>query len=387
MRTAFLLYASSLLVVGCAREGPTMAASKPDANLVEMSQNAQRNAGVVVTSAALVELTGYLHVAGTVQPIDSRVGSVRALARGRVQDVLARVGDRVDAGQPLARIDLIEAGELRSEYAAARAELQKLTVQQANATRHLDRLRSLAGIGVTSQRDLELADGEHAAIVQTVRAQESQLIGLEAKLRRLGLSEADGASSITAIRAPFAGVVIRAQAAPGDVVDSEVGLFAVADLSDVWVQAEVFEKDLGRVQIGQPARITVDTYAGQTFSGHVAYVSDVLDPKTRTAQVRCVVPNRDRRLKIDMLVGVDVPTTTGRTVLAVPVTAVQDLSGRTVVFVRTSDHTFHTRDVKVGESTGGRIEIVSGLREGESVVVEGAHHLKSIRLSGELGEG
>jgi cobalt-zinc-cadmium efflux system membrane fusion protein len=388
MKSVLLVLGLSVPLAFCSREDAAPAAPKPDANIINIGLDAQKNAGVVVAPAAVTDLTEYLHVAATVQPIDSRVASVRALAPGRIHDVIARVGDRVDTGQPLALVDIIEAGDLGSQSAAAKAELTRLAVQEANARRHAERSRSLAGIGATSQRELELAEGEHAATVQAVKSQESVIAGLDTRLRRLGLSESGPqASSIATLRSPFAGVVIRAHAAPGDVVDSDVTLFAVADLSEIWVQAEVYEKDLGRVQVGQPALIAVDTYPGVTFTGRVAYVSDVLDPKTRTAQVRCVVPNRDRKLKLDMLVSASVPTTASRNALAVSSAAVQELAGQQVVFVRKSDTTFEVREVKVGAAAGDRIEIVSGLREGEAVAIQGAHHLKSIRLSAELGEG
>jgi cobalt-zinc-cadmium efflux system membrane fusion protein len=170
-------------------------------------------------------------------------------------------------------------------------------------------------------------------------------------------------------------------------VDAGMGLFSITDLSEVWVQAEVYEKDLGRIQLGQPARISVDTYPDEVFSGKVAYVSDAMDPKTRTAQVRCVVPNTDRRLKLDMFAAVDVPTTLSRKVLALPVAAIQDLGGKQVIFVRQTDQKFLVREVKVGQTAGGQTEILSGLSEGEPVVIQGAYHLKSIRMSKELGEG
>ncbi len=375
-------------LVSCAGGETPATAPKPDPNVVEMGADAQKNAGLTVAPARMVQLTEYLHAAGTVQPIDSRISTVRSLARGRVQDVLVRVGARVEHNQPLARLDNIEAGELASQYLAAKAELQKLKVQQANGARQLERHKSLAAIGVTAQKDLELAESEYHAMVEAITAQESLLAGLGSKLRRLGLPEADfQTSAITTIRSPFAGVVIRVQVAPGDVVDPDVPLFSVTDLSEVWVQAEVYEKDLGRIQLGQPALISVDTYPGEIFAGHVAHISDTLDPRTRTAQVRCVVPNKDRRLKLEMFVTADVPTTLSRKVLAVPASAIQELAGKQVVFVRQSEQTFLVREVKVGQTAGGQAEILAGVAEHEPVVIQGAYHLKSIRTNKELGEG
>jgi cobalt-zinc-cadmium efflux system membrane fusion protein len=353
-----------------------------------MSGEAQKSVGLVVAPAAIVQLTEYLHVLGTVQPIDSRIGYVRSLARGRVQDVLVRVGDRVVNGQPLARLDNIEAGDVAAQHLAAHAELQKLKVQEATAARQLERSRTLADIGAVAQKDLDLAAAEYAATAEAIKAQESVLAGLESKLQRFGVSETESrTASMTTIRSPFGGVVLRVQVAPGDVVETGTGLFSVTDLSDVWVQAEVYEKDLARVRVGRPALISVDTYPGETFSGAVAHISDTLDPKTRTAQVRCVVPNKDWRLKLDMFAAVDVPTTLDKRALTLPAAAVQEVGGKSVVFVRQTPDTFRVKEIRIGQIAGGRAEVLDGLKEGEPVVVEGAFQLKSVLLNRDLGEG
>jgi len=378
----------SLALSSCSAPDPNGAAApEQDPNIVEIGTEAKNNIGLTVFPASFTQLTEYLHVTGTVQPIDSRIGHVRPLAGGRVQEVLVKEGDRVGNGQPLALLDNIQAGELAAQYLAAQAELQKLRIQEAASARQLERSRSLAEIGATSQKEFELTQAEHNATLEAIKAQQSSLAGLDSKLRRLGLPEADfQKSSVTIIRSPFAGVVIRAQVAPGEVVDPGMELFSIADLSEVWVQAEVYERDFGRIQIGQIALISVDTYQDEKFSGKVSYISDTLDPKTRTASVRCVVPNKDRRLKLDMFVSVDVPTTFSRKAIAVPTAAVQQIAGKNVVFVRESEQKFRVREVQVGKVVDGQAEIVAGLVGKESVVLQGAYHLKAVLLNKELGE-
>ena len=387
MKKAYLAILFSLPLLSCSPAASVTTAPKQDANIVEMGIDAQKNVGLTVAPAAVTQLTAYLHVLGTVQPIDSRISYVRPLARGRVLEVLAGVGDRVKNGQPLARLDYIEAGEVGAQHLSAHADLQKLIVQQANAARQVERSKSLAAIGAVSQKELELAQVEYNAMLEVIKAQESVLAGLESKLLRFGLPDDDArSSSISTISSPFAGVVTRLQAAPGDVVDPGMGLFSITDLSEVWVQAEVYEKDLGRIRTGQSALISVDTYPDEKFTGKVAYISDTLDPKTRTAKVRCMVPNEDRRLKMDMFVTVDVPTTFSRKVLAVPTAAIQQMGGKNFVFVRESEQKFKIREVQVGEAAGGQTEILSGLAEKEPIVIQGAYQLKSVRMSKELEE-
>src|SRR5262249_2036589 len=158
------------------------------------------------------------------------------------------VGDRVRQGQPLARFDNIEAVELISQYDAGRAELERLKTQLATATKQLERTRSLVQIGAISQRELEASEAEQHAAGQSVTAQESVLSGMRNRLKRFGIDDPDARQVETVISAPFPGVVIRVEAAPGSVVDADRTLFSVADLSTVWVQAEVYEKDLGRIR-------------------------------------------------------------------------------------------------------------------------------------------
>jgi cobalt-zinc-cadmium efflux system membrane fusion protein len=391
MKKASAALVLSLALSSCSApnpEGTAGTSPMPDPSVVEIEMATQENIGLTMFLASLTQLTEYLHVVGTVQPIDSRIGHVRPLASGRAQEVLAKAGDRVGHGQPLALFDNIEAGDLAAQYLTGQAELQKLRVQEAASARQLERSKSLLDIGATSQKDFELTQAEHSSTLEAIKAQESVIAGLGSKLRRFGLPEADfRKSSITIIRSPFAGVVITAQVAPGEAVDPDMELFSIADLSEVWVQAEVYERDVGRIQIGQTALISVDTYPGETFSGEVAYVSDTLDAKTRTAQVRCVVPNKDWRLKLNMFVSVDVPTTLSREVIAVPAAAVQQIAGKNVVFVRESEQRFRAREVQVGDVIDGQTEILAGLVGGESVVNQGAYHLKDILLSEELAEG
>lgn len=379
-----------LSLAACSRKeqgaGPE-AETKKETNIVEMKAEAQEHIGLRVEAAKVTELNEYLQVTGTVQAIDTRVGQVRPLARGRLQQVLVRVGDRVNAGQTLALFDNIEAGELLAQQNSARADLQRLRVQLATQAKQIERNRQLVEIGAAPQKDLEASQGESEALRESIRSQESIVAGIVARLRRYGIeSESSNGPVLTPLRSPFAGVVTKAQAAPGDTVDESKELFTVADLSEVWVQAEVYEKDLGKLRLGQGALIGVDTYPGESFAGRVSYISDILDPQTRTARVRCEVSNPGVRLKLDMFATVQLPTTFRRRAMAVLDSALQQIEDQNVVFVRKANTTFEARHVQVGKTVNGLIEIVSGLQEGDQVVTQGAFHLKSIAVGKELGE-
>lgn len=389
-----LLLCGTVMLAGCNRKGGRTEEAKISheavagkTNLVEMTVSAQDHVGMVVAASALTQLTEYLRVTGTVQPIDSKVGIVAPLARGRVVDVRAKVGDRVRAGQALAIVDNIEAGELITQQQSARADLERLRAQLMHTTRQAERNRRLADIGAGAEKDYESSRAEKEAIDANIRSQQAVIEGTRRRLQRLGVSDerARGAY-LTALKAPFAGVVTKAQVSPGDYLDEGKATFYVADLSRVWVQAEVYEKDLGRIGIGQNASITVDTYPNESFEGKVTYLSDVLDPQTRTARVRCDVDNRDLRLKTDMFANVQLPTKFSKQAIAVPSSALQEVESKNVVFIRRSATQFEKREVERGVTINGLTEIVSGLKPGEMVVIQGAFHLKSIFVGGGIGE-
>lgn len=354
---------------------------------VELSAAAQRRIGLIVAPAEAKLLSDVLTLTGTVQPIDSRMSHVRPLARGRVTEVSVRLGDRVRAGQALAGFDNMEAGELASQYNAAQAELARLRIQQAATARQAERTRNLAAIGAVPQKELEAIEAERQGQQEAIRSQESTLAGLSARLRRFGVTDpAASTPSTTSIQAPFAGVVTAIHAAPGDVVDTASELFAVADLSQVYVVGQVYEKDLGRVQAGQSASVTVAAFPNLRFPCRVASIGAMLDPQTRTTAVRVEVINSEERLRLDMFASVELPTTTKHSAIAVPTEAIQQVGARQMVFVRQDATHFIGRPVQLGATAGRLTEVKDGLTPGEPIVMRGAFRVKSAMLGGALGE-
>jgi membrane fusion protein, heavy metal efflux system len=353
-----------------------------EANVFELSLEAQRRAGIAVQPVRMSEVEVRIKAAGTVKPVDSRIVQVRPLARGRVLQVLARTGDRVEKDQVLARFDNIEAGELTSQIDSARAELQRIRIQLANARRQAERARNLLAVGAVPAKEYEAAESDANALEESLRSQQSVLSGLETRLKRFGAS-LNGDGSTTSIRAPFTGVVIQAGAAPGDVVDSGSSLFSIADLSRVYVEAQVYEKDLGKIRLNQPVDVAVDTYSGEAFSGRIVAIKDILDPQTRTAGVRCEMDNPGGKLKLEMFASISIPTADSHQALTVPADSVQTINRRQVVFVRRADLHFEAREVKVA-GDGPMTEITAGLQAGEPIVVKGAFQLKSAFLAKEL---
>jgi len=374
-------------------EGATRAAPEADdddddaKDHLDVAPDVQKRLGIAVAPVTSQPLAIALRATGSVQPIESRLAHVRPLAQGRILEVLVKIGDRVSRGQPLARFDNVEAGTVATDRDRARAELARLRVQLGTATRQVERARRLAEIGAASQREYEASLGEQQQIEASIHAQESVIAGLDVRLRRFGTADAPAdASSVAEVSSPIAGVLVRAAAAPGDVVDATTELFTVADISRLYVEARVFEKDLGAVRKGQAATITVDAYPDERLPGTVAAVGAALDPRTRSVPVRVEVANTGDRLKLDMFARIALATDATEQALAVPRDAVQVIEGRQVVFIRSGDTEFRVRPVAVGRLSGRLIEITEGLTAGDVVVTTGAFKLKSALLAGTLGD-
>jgi cobalt-zinc-cadmium efflux system membrane fusion protein len=171
--------------------------------------------------------------------------------------------------------------------------------------------------------------------------------------------------------------VTATSVAPGEAIDTQTELLTVADLANVWVLGDIYQKDLGAVRRAQEALITVESYLGETFSGRITNISDVLDPASRTAKVRVEVPNRDNRLKLQMFVSMQVPTAETRSTIVVPSVAIQEINEQPVVFVQAGDDRYEKRVVKVGPAQRDVVPVLDGLKAGERVVTTGAFMLKS----------
>lgn len=368
------------------KEGPAAHPDKyiEEANVVELSLEGQRRAGIVVAPLTMGSIDERVVLTGTVQPMDSHLTQIHPLARGRITQVAVKAGDRISAGQALASFDNIEAGELTAQIAAARAELARSKVQLAQAKRQAERSRSLVDIGAVPAKESEAAEAEVAALSEAIRAQEATIAGIGTRLTRFGATVDVGVSnSITSIRSPFNGVVIRVDAGPGAVVDPTTVLMSVADLSRVYVEAQVFEKDLGRIKVGQSTQVSFEAYPNDSFQGRIVSIKDTLDPQTRTAGVRVELPNPAGKLRLEMFATIELPTTGTHSALTIPTESVQTVNKRQVVFVKQDSLHFAAREVRTA-GDGLTREVVSGLKEGESVVVKGAYQLKSVFLSKEM---
>ena len=384
-----------------ATDGPaeTEHADELPPGVVEVTAEAQKNARIEVFPAKAGMLPVSLEVTGTVAADDAKVAHVRPLARGVVERVSVRLGDRVRKGQALATYDNVVVGELVGEYLSARAKLRQMEADRGAKDQAITRARELFKVEAISKQTLELREAEFHSADAAVASEQAAVARVEEQLHRFGLTDADlralrpgdaesphRDASHTVLRAPFDGIVTHFDIANGEVVEPESELFTISDLSSVWVLADVYERDLARVRAGADATVRVDTYPDRTFSGRVTYVSDLVDPETRSVKVRCVVNNTDGALKLDMFAKIAIPTVERKEVLSVPEGAIQKVDGRSIVFVRTAATRFERRVVETGLTAQGLVEIGSGLKAGEEIVTSGSFYLKTALLRDRVGD-
>ena len=369
------------------------------AGTVEIPEAAQKNANVEIAPVTTTRLPGMLEVTGIVTPDESRVAHVRPLARGVVEKIAISLGSRVTEGQSLLTYDNIELGQLVGEFLTEQAALRQAQTDREVKRTSLARAESLIKIEAIAQQELDLRRAEFRNAEAAVSSVQARVSRVEEQLHRFGLSDADvralapdaneaphRAASHSTLRAPFAGVVTKFDVAVGEVVQPDKELFTVADISIVWVLADVYEKDLSKITREGTVSIKVDAYPDRTFSGRITHVSDLIDPTTRTAKVRCVVENRDGALKLDMFAKVTLGTAEERQALAVPSDAVQQIDNQPIAFVRQTATRFERRNVQVGRRSGDLVEILGGLEEGQMVVGKGSFYLKTALLRERIGD-
>lgn len=291
---------------------------------------------------------------------------VSAPMTARVVSLRAVEGQRVRAGDVLA---VLESGEL----AKARGDLATAEARRDLAQRTFDRKRGLNEEKIVPTREVQEAENEMVSADAQVRAAQSALRALGAPDRA---ADGNSASSLI-LRSPVGGVVLERTVALGQTADPSKPLFRIGDLSTLWLTIHAFERDAVRLAKGAPARITFAAIPGRTFQGTIALIGQSVDPDSRTVAARIDLPNRDGLLRPGMSATAWLPVGEQGVLLAVPAAAVQRVRDRWCVFIPKDDRTFEIRPIGRGRDIAGEVEILSGVRAGEPIVVDGAFLLKA----------
>jgi cobalt-zinc-cadmium efflux system membrane fusion protein len=327
-------------------------------------------AGIQLGVAEAIE-SMTLPVTGTITYDESRVSHVGPRTEGRIADIRAELGSRVRRGQTLAILESATVGRTQADLQEAQALLEI-------ARENYEREKRLEEQGISSRK--ELLDAQ-----ATLRSAEAAAQGSRSELIALGGS--GGSGGRFSVTAPFDGIVVEKHATLGEVAGPADQLFTVADISRLWIELAVFERDLPRVRTGQEVSVTTSAYPDRVFRGSIVYVGDILDPETRAVHARIEIANADRELKPGMFAGASIETgERGEPLVVVPRDAVQTVEGAPSIWIPGGSREFRAQPVTPGETLeDGRVRILSGLAPGDSLVVAGAFALKAELSKEEFG--
>ncbi len=293
---------------------------------------------------------------------EDRTQRVATPIDGRATAILVKLGDRVKPGQSLIELSSPQVGQLQ-------ADAQKTQQDLMVAQKTVDRVHKLKVDGAVSEKEVGQAEAD-------LQKAKSDVGRTAAQLRSIGISASDPAVAVS-IRAAVAGTVVERNVLVGQEVraDATTPLMTVTNLDTVWVNADVYEQDLGLVSSGAVVDVRVPAYPGERFAGTVAHLGDVVDPTSRTVKLRCVVPNPGGKLKPEMFAKVALADTNGKKVLVIPARSVLNEAGKIRVIV-VEGNVFRPVNVEVGPEVEGRVRVLSGLEAGAKVVTDGALFLK-----------
>ena len=353
------LLAVCLSISACKKQaaggtGPSQlaVAQRGDMSLVSVDRPDQ----FPLVSAESYDDRAELNVTGTVNPDIAREVPVISLASGRVVDIKARLGDHVQKGQLLLKIQSPDSSNAFDTYLKARND-------EIMNNKAYVRAKALFEHGAISQAMLEQAEDAENDSVADLKSAEEQL-------ETLGIDK-DHPSPIVPVYSPISGVIIQQNvtqaAAAGVTFSGSATAFTVADLGSVWVICDVYENDIPKLALGQQATIRLTAYPDRPLTGRISDIGPVLDPNLRTAKVRIEVANPGI-LKLGMFVTATFQSLKTTHFALVPAPSVLHLHDRDWVFVPAPDNKFRRVEVKAGQMVGGKQEILAGIQSGQKVV-------------------
>lgn len=286
---------------------------------------------------------------------------------GRVTRIIAKVGDRVNAGQAIAELTSPDFGQAQADARKAHADLAAKTAQLA-------RMKELTDAGVAAGKDLQQATSDQ-------QSADAEFRRATARLSLFGdVSKVD---QRFVLKSPITGVVVERTVNPGQELRPDqptAPQFVVTDPTSLWVQLDANEADLKNINAGTTIFLTTSQYPDDTFAAELRQVADFIDPVTRSLKLRGAVTNADRRLKAEMFVTARILLPKGDSPMVAEKAVFLD-GVRSFVFVKTAPGSFTRRSVRVGSSYGSAVPVLAGLKEGEEAVVSGALYLQQMLVA------
>lgn len=324
------------------------------------------------------EVRELLRVPGRIEADENRMARVGSPVNGRITDLQVTVGQDVQRGRVLATIN-------STELSAAQLGYVKAQSQRELASRSAARAKQLFDADVIGSAELQRRQSELSMSEAELGAAADQLKVLGMSAAAIDrLAETRSINSLSQVVATVSGTIVERKVTEGQVVQPADPVFLVADLSSVWVVADIPEQNAGSIRIGEEVAVEIAALPGRTVNGRLTFVSPVVNPQTRTVQARLDLPNPQREYKPDMLASVLIQ---GKPQLrmTVPSEAVVREENRDYLFVKAGDDLYRLQAVQLGIEYQGRRVVLGGVRESDIVVTGGAFHLNNERKRQALG--
>ncbi len=324
----------------------------------------------------------FISAPAKVTPVKNLEAFLGSIIDGRVHEIFVNQGDYVKKGQTLAKIVNFHIGEIKGEYLKSKAEFEY-------TKENLERVKNLFEGNISSKKSFLLAKAEHEKAKGEFFAVSEKLasIGLTGK-NIIKMEEDENINLPTLdIKAPISGSIVERNITVGEYIESSKNLFRIIDISKLWIDADIYEKDIPNVKLGQKVDVIINTYPDKIYESEIIYIGDVLNRETNTITVRSILNNHKNMLKPYMFAAVKIYYGQGENYLAIPISAVESNNEEKFVFIVEDENIFEKRNVICGIESDGLTEILAGLEENENIVIKGSFILRSELEKSKLAGG
>lgn len=374
---------TALSLIGCSdnAEEHTEEHEEAHSDIITLSPESISQIKLQSIAVTLQAFSGTITIPAEVKTNQDNEAQIGSLIQGRVHQVFANVGNYVNAGQILMTVEGLEVGEIKAGYLKARANYEY-------AKANYERQKKLFDEKIGSQKSLLESQSEFEKAAAEYRAEDK-------KIHSVGLSdedvmkEKDGdehTSGTLPIKSMINGVVVERNVVIGQLVDATTTAFKIINTGNVWIDGQIYEKDLGKINLNSKAVFVTASDRQSKVEGRIIYLGQTVDDKTRTILIRGDFKNPGNKLKPQMFGELQISLASDAKAILIPEESVVREASESYLFVQTSDTTFERRDVTTGIISDNMVEIKEGINEGEIVVTEGVFYLKSELKKDELGE-
>ena len=351
--------------------------------VVKLSQVSIKEIGLQTEIALQKPFTRFITIPAQVLANQDNEAQVGSLVQGRVYKVFVKVGDKVKAGQELMQVEGLEIGEIKAAFLSAKANLE---FQKAN----FERQKTLIDQKIGSQKSFLEAQAEYEKALAGYNAEDKRIhsIGLDDEdiITRSSDKADEHTSGTLPVKSPISGTVVERNVVIGQFVEGNTNAFKIINTSLVWIDGQIYEKDINQVNEKTNVVFTSASYPNEKFIGKINYIGQTIDEYSRTITIRADFNNLNGKLKPQMFGELQIPTGKNSIAILIPAESVIKINNADFIFVQKNDSTFEKRSVVMGSIQDEMAEIKEGLREKEKVVVKGSFYLKSALMKEELME-